>query len=119
VDRGWVGFDAEYAPVVTDHLTPKVFWIGPRPLETNGRIELLCGTQSRTGTVETIARVIDPVCLETIETAATTLDVSQVGQIAIHTDAPMCIDPFDVTPELGRFAIIQNGRIAGGGVIAE
>lgn len=118
VKRGHVGFNVESAPLVTDRLSTRVFWIGPRSLEANGRIEVLCGTQSNRGCAERITKVIDPISLETIGTEVARLNDFQVGEIVLRTESPMCIDPFDILPELGRFAILQNGRITGGGVIA-
>ncbi|MHC4564206.1 MAG: GTP-binding protein [Planctomycetota bacterium] len=119
VKRGHVGFNIDSAPSVTKRLSARVFWIGPRSLEANGRIEVLCGTQSHRGCVERIARVIDPISLETIETENDRLNSLQVGEIVVRTERPMCIDRFDILPELGRFAILQDGRIAGGGVTAK
>lgn len=115
VSRGCIGFAGSNVPAITDHFTARVFWIDRRPLEPNGRIELLCGTQSHHGCAERIAKVIDPISLA-VETKAVRLDDSQVGEITIRTDSPVCVDPFNAVPELGRFAIVQDGRVAGGGV---
>lgn len=116
VDRGHIGFDANHAPVVTDRFAARVFWIHPRPLAVNDEIEILCGTQRRCGHAENITRVIDPVSLKAAKTETTRIEDSQVAEITIRTDSSLCIDPFDVVPELGRFAILQDKRIAGGGV---
>jgi len=118
VRRGHVGFNVESAPLVTDRLSTRVFWIGSRSLEANGRIKVLCGTQNYRGSVERITKVIDPFTLETIGTEVAHLNGFQVGEIIVRTESPMCIDPFDILPELGRFAILQDGKVAGGGVIA-
>ena len=118
VERGYIGSDVDSIPLVTDRLPAKVFWISPQPLEVNSRIEVLCGTQSRCGHAEKIAKVIDPISLEINKTDTGHMDDSQVAEITIRTDIPMCTDSFDVVPELGRFAILRDGRITGGGVIA-
>ncbi len=118
VKRGHVGFNVESDPLITDRLSTRVFWIGPRSLKVNSRIEVLCGTQSHRGCVEKVAKVIDPISLGTIGTEVAGLNKFQVGEIVFQTESPMCIDPFGILPELGRFAILQNGKIAGGGVIA-
>jgi bifunctional enzyme CysN/CysC len=118
VKRGHVGFNIESAPLVTDRLSTKVFWINPPPLEVNSRIEILCGTQSHGGCVERITNVIDPISLESIGMEAAGLNDSQVGEIILRTELPMCIDSFDTLPELGRFAILQDSKVSGGGVIA-
>lgn len=117
VKRGHVGFNIESGPLVTDRLLTRVFWISPRALKAKGRIEVLCGTQSNQGCVERIAEVIDPFSLETVGTEVACLSDFQVGEITIRLESPMCVDPFNVLPELGRFAILQDGRIMGGGVV--
>jgi bifunctional enzyme CysN/CysC len=119
VKRGQIGSDVDHSPWVTDRLPVKMFWIHPQPLEVRDRIEVLCGTQTRKACVEAITRVIDPVSLTAMETEATRLKDSQVAEAVLRTDTPICIDPFDIVPELGRFAILRRGRIVGGGVIAE
>ncbi len=118
VERGHVGFSRAQAPLITDHLPARAFWISPQPLDAQARIEVLCGTQTRGGCVEAITRVIDPISLEAVGAQATRLEDSQVGEITIRTEAPLCVDPFDAGLELGRFAILQFGRIAGGGILA-
>ena len=118
VARGHVGFETDNAPLTTDQIAARVFWVSTQPLAVNNRIGILCGTQNCAGHVERIARVINPISLDAIETEAAHLSDSQVAEIIIRTDSLVCVDPFGVVPELGRFAILQDGRIAGGGVIA-
>ncbi|HUU17695.1 MAG TPA: DNA-3-methyladenine glycosylase I [Sedimentisphaerales bacterium] len=67
--------------------------------------------------IENISKIIDPVSLKVICTDAAQLTDSQVASVKIKLDSPICVDPFDKLPELGRFAIVQNGRITGGGVV--
>jgi len=117
VKRGSVGFAGDHAPVITDHLGARVFWISPQSLGVNDAVEILCGTQSHRGRVERIAAVIDPMSLETMETDATHLDDSQIAEVSIRTDSPLCVDPVEIVPELGRFALLQHNRITGGGVV--
>jgi bifunctional enzyme CysN/CysC len=116
VERGHIGFDTNHAPVITDRLAAKVFWIHPRPLAVDDEIEVLCGTQNPCGHVETIAGVIDPVSLQAAKAETTRIEDSQVAELTIRTNSSLCIDPFDRVPELGRFAILKNTRIAGGGI---
>ncbi len=118
VERGHVGYGGEHAPVITDRITARVFWISPRPLAVNDGIEILCGTQGRCAHVDGITRVVDPISLKVIKTKATRLEDSQVAEVIVRTDSPICIDSFEVVPELGRFAILRDGRTVGGGVIA-
>jgi sulfate adenylyltransferase subunit 1 len=116
VRRGHVGFNIGSTPLVTDRLLCRVLWIDPHSLDVDDSIEVLCGTQKRKGRVERIANVMDPVSLVTIGTEVVRLNDFQVGEIVIRTETPMCADSFNILPELGRFAILQDGKIMGGGV---
>ncbi|MBW7989258.1 MAG: GTP-binding protein [Planctomycetes bacterium] len=117
IERGQVGFDIRHPPLITDYLTADVFWIGTEPLRTGRKIDFLCGTRRCSAQVENISKIISPVNLEVICTDADELQDSQVASVKIKLDSPVCVDPFDKLPELGRFAIVQNGRITGGGVV--
>jgi sulfate adenylyltransferase subunit 1 (EFTu-like GTPase family) len=117
VERGQVGFDIHDPPFTTDYLIAEVFWIGAEPLHTNSKIDFLCGTRRCSAQVENISKIISPANLKVICTNADELQDSQVASVKIKLDSPMCVDPFEKLPELGRFAIAQNGRINGGGVI--
>lgn len=117
VERGQVGFNICQRPLITDCLTANVFWIGAEPLQTSGKIDILCGTRRCSARIENISKIIDPASLKVICTDADKLTDSQVASVKIKLDSPMCVDPFDKLPELGRFAIVRNGRITGGGVV--
>jgi len=117
VERGQVGFDISHPPLTIDYLIADVFCIGTEPLRPGGKIDILCGTQRCSAQIEKISEIIDPVSLKIICTNADQLTDSQVASVKIKLDSPMCVDPFDRLPELGRFAIVQDDRIAGGGII--
>jgi small GTP-binding protein len=118
VERGQMGFERNRAPSVTRRFAARIFWISTQSIEASDTVEVLCGTQTCKGRIQRIAKVIDPVSLEAVQTDALRLDDSQVADIILQTDSPLCVDAFGVVPESGRFAILHKGRIAGGGVIA-
>ncbi len=117
VERGQVGFDIHQPPLTTDYLIADLFWIGTKPLRTGRKIDFLCGTLQCSAQIEKISKIIDPASLKVTCINAKQLTDSQVGNVEIKLDSPICVDPFDKIPELGRFAIAQNGRIMGGGII--
>jgi sulfate adenylyltransferase subunit 1 (EFTu-like GTPase family) len=112
-----VGFNVRRPPLTTNYLIADVFWIGTEPLRLGEKMDILCGTQRCSAQIEKISEIIDPVSLRIICTNADQLTDSQVASVKIKLDSPMCVDPFDRLPELGRFAIVQDDRIAGGGII--
>lgn len=117
VERGQIGSDVGGTPCVTKRFSARVFWIAAQPLQIGDRIEVLCGTQNRSCRVEIIAKAVDPMSLETAEISPPRMHDTQVADIVIQSDTPMCVDLFERVPELGRLALLQNGRIAGGGVV--
>ena len=117
VERGQVGFNASYPPLTTDCLTAEVFWIGTEPLRPGNKIDILCGTQRSSAQIDEISKIIEPTCLKVICTNAKQLTDSQVATVKIKLDSSVCIDPFEKIPEIGRFAIVQDGTIAGGGIV--
>jgi len=117
VERGQVGFDINNPPMTTDYLIADVFWIDTEPLRPGNKIDILCGTRRCSAQIENISKIISPANLEVTCTDAEELQDSQVASVKIKLDSPICVDQFDKIPELGRFAIVQNGRITGGGVV--
>ncbi|MFC1677131.1 GTP-binding protein [Planctomycetota bacterium] len=115
--RGQVGFNVCHPPITTDSLKANVFSISTEPLKPTDKITILCGTQQSSAKIEEITRIIDPTSLKVIATDAERIADSQVATVKIKLDRPICVDPFDKIAELGRFAIVRNGKIAGGGII--
>src|SRR6266404_401831 len=45
------------------------------------------------------------------------LQRNEIGRLAIQTRGPLVIDNYDRVPNLGRFVIVDDGKICGGGTI--
>jgi len=117
VKVGQVGFNVCHPPLTTDYLVTDVFWIGSEPLKPGDKIDILCGATLCSATVETIPTILEPACIEITYTYNNRLAESQVGNIRIKLDRPVCIDPFNSNALLGKFVIIKDSQITGGGVI--
>jgi sulfate adenylyltransferase subunit 1 (EFTu-like GTPase family) len=64
-----------------------------------------------------IEQVMDSSTLETISDGREQLERNETGKLTIETRAPLVIDNHDRIPNLGRFVIIDDGQICGGGTI--
>lgn len=107
----------EPLPRVSSRLRVKLFWMGRRPLVPQRPYTLRIGTARTTVRVKAIERVID----------ATTLDVAakpevgrhDVAQCVLQTTSPIAFDPAAELEATGRFVIVDDYDIAGGGIILE
>ena len=116
LERGQVGFNVCHPPLTTDFVIAEVFWVGAKSLKPDDKIDVLCGTRHCPGRIEKISEILDPPCLDVNLNYVNQLAECQVATVKINLDSPICIDPFDELPELGRFAIFQDSKIAGGGI---
>ena len=119
IERGQVGFNPCHPPLVTDGLIADIFWIGTEPLKLAEEIDILCGTQYCSAHIEKIVEIIDPASLDTICKNAEQLLESQIANVRIKLNCPVCVDPFDEIAELGTFAIVHKGEISGGGIVKQ
>ena len=116
ISRGQVGFNVCHPPLITDLLITELFWIGAESLKPGDRIYISCGTDSCSGQIEKISGIHDPACLEVKFNHVDQVAESQVANVGIKLASPICIDPFDDLPDLGRFAIFGDNKITGGGI---
>jgi len=117
VERGQIGFDVSSPPLIADYLIAHAFWIDAKPINPADEVDILCGTQYCSGQVETISEIQIPACLETDCVYTRKLNDLQAADVRIKLNSPICVDPFNEIPGLGRFATIQYNRITGGGVL--
>lgn len=117
IERGQVGFNICHSPMLVGSLNVELFWIDAEVLKPGDEVNILCGTQHCSAKIEKITQIIDPTSLNNIKSEVEQLTNSQVGYVEITLDSSLCVDRFDSIPELGRFAIVRNNIIAGGGII--
>ena len=65
-----------------------------------------------------IARRIDPSSLEVIGENAAELKNNEIGELTITTKKPIAMETFHDVPELGRFVLVRDHDIVGGGIIS-
>jgi sulfate adenylyltransferase subunit 1 (EFTu-like GTPase family) len=65
-----------------------------------------------------IEKRIDSSTLEVLGHDAPVLEETEVGEVLMKTDKPVVIESFNEVEELGRFVLIKNQDISGGGIIA-
>ena len=69
------------------------------------------------GRVVAIKQIMDSSTLNTTTDARREVARNEVGRVTIQTRAPIVLDNHDRIANLGRFVVIDDGRICGGGIV--
>ncbi len=117
VERGHVGSHPAAAPIESNRFQAEIFWLAEAPLTMDRPYTLRLATQEVKCEVATIEEVMDSSTLEVATGAAAEVARNEVGRVTLQTRAPLVMDNHDRVPALGRFVIIDEGRIAGGGIV--
>src|SRR6202012_1972108 len=86
-------------------------------LEIRSRYKLKLATQELDAEIVSIERIIDASTLETITEGRSHIARNDVAEITIQTRGALVVDNHDRNPIMGRFVIVDNRQVAGGGII--
>jgi bifunctional enzyme CysN/CysC len=118
IERGHIASHETDAPVESNRVRAKVFWIGREPLLAGARYRLKLVTQDVECEVVAVANVIDAATLDSAPTGRSELRTNEVGELTLQTRAALVFDNHDRIPSLGRFVLAEGGHIVGGGIIS-
>ena len=117
VERGHVASLELEAPIESNRFKARLFWMGRRNLVANQRYKLKLTTQEIDAEIVSIDRVIDASTLETIAEPRKFIARNDVAEVTIQTRAPLVMDNHERLPQMGRFVIVDQRHVAGGGII--
>jgi len=117
IERGDIGCDPARPAQVADHFTANLFWMGQKHLQKGGRYLLKLATQEVECLVQSIVKVINSSTLEEISRNAHEVAKNEVAEVILTTKKPIAFDTFDAVPETGRFVIVHEHDVRGGGII--
>ena len=117
VERGYVASQENETPIETNRFHADLFWIVRDPLRLGHFYDLRLVTQDVKCQIVSIEQVMDSSTLETKSDGREQLERNEIGRLTIQTRGPLVIDNHDRIPNLGRFVIVDDGRICGGGTI--
>jgi bifunctional enzyme CysN/CysC len=108
----------EPAPRSSTKLRANLIWLSPKPMVMGQRYKLKLHAARATAYLTAVHTVIDASDLSTV-TNRRQLERHDVAQVTIETLKPVACDAAADLPLTGRFVIIDDYEIAGGGVILE
>src|SRR5437762_7375235 len=117
VERGYVASRENETPIEANRFHADLFWIVREPLRVGHLYSLRLATQDVKCEVVSIERVMDSSTLEAKSDGREQLERNEVGRLTIQTRGPLVLDNHDRIPNLGRFVIVDDGQICGGGTI--
>jgi bifunctional enzyme CysN/CysC len=116
VERGDVASHETDPPIESDVFLARLFWLGDRDLAVGSRYTMKLNTAEVGVVVQSIDRVIDTGDLSTKVSA--TVARNEVAEITLRADTMQALDAFTSSPTTGRFVLVDDYNIAGGGIIS-
>lgn len=101
---------------VSNRFKGNVFWLGNKDLEKGKKYKLKLATLEIECEVEQIIKAIDASTLEEL-TDTDRIKKNDVGEIVIRTKDEISFDLFNEIESTGRFVIVDDLDISGGGII--
>lgn len=119
ITRGEIAaVSGQQPPTVATRLRASIFWLARAPLTPGRDILLRVGTAKVRARLESVSRVLDASSLES-QQHTDEIRRHDVADCILHCSQPIAFDPSTDLAETGRFVIIQDYEIAGGGIIHE
>ncbi|KNY28045.1 sulfate adenylyltransferase, large subunit [Pseudobacteroides cellulosolvens ATCC 35603 = DSM 2933] len=108
----------EKLPEVSSRFRVNIFWVGKAPLIKNKTYKLKIGTLRIAVKLVEILSIIDAAELN-IDTFKDQVERHDVAECILETTKPIAFDPISEIELTGRFVIVDNYEISGGGIILE
>ncbi|EKE03977.1 MAG: hypothetical protein ACD_20C00123G0011 [uncultured bacterium] len=104
------------APLTGNLFNANIFWMGKNDLIKNKKYKLKLSTQETECELFSINKVIDASTLKMLE-KSDVVKRNDVAEITIKTKKLLCFDEFKNIQNTGRFVIVDNLNVSGGGII--
>lgn len=116
--RGEFIVKEEDNPIVGNKFKASIFWLGRNNLELGKKYKIKLATEQVEGEIEEIIRTIDATNLSA-NTESEEIKLNDVAEVVIKTSENIAYDKFENSRVTGRFVIVDNYDVAGGGIILQ
>lgn len=110
--------ERDVQPKVSQRFRTNLFWVGKEPLVKGKAYKLKIGTTSVSVKLLDIVTIVDAAELN-IEAQKDQVDRHDVAECILETAKPIVFDPISELDQTGRFVIVDQYEISGGGIIVE
>lgn len=116
VERGNVISHADHPPALVRKLQARLFWLGRHPLVKGKRYKVKINTAEFPAELLEVRHVIDTEALS--EHATETVERNQVAEVVFGLRGLAAVDDYNSMPCGGRFVVIEEYDIVGGGIVS-
>ncbi len=109
---------SEPLPEVGTRFRVNIFWVGRAPMILEKEYKLKIGSARESVKLAEICNTLDASDLSYSKNKHQ-LDCRDVGECILETSRPIAFDPAAASETTGRFVIVDNYEIAGGGIVIE
>ncbi len=116
LERGEIASHHATPPIETDVFRARVFWLGNDSLVEGGTYLLKLATTATTVVVQSIEEVVDTETLE--RRSEKGVDRHNAAELILRSKRVLALDEARDIPRTGRFALVHDHRIVGGGTVS-
>ena len=115
LEKGNVLSHTDNAPFLVNTFEANIFWFSKKRLRVNKKYSLKVNTAIHEIFIKKIINIVKTDNLSKKNT--TTVGQNDVAEIVIYSPSLISIDNFSENPKTGRFTIIEDFEIVGGGIV--
>ncbi len=121
VERGEIISHEDSLPLVSTTFRAHLFWLGRRPLDVSRQYFIRLGTREVECEISTIHRIVDATNLTGLDDQGpkTQVQRNEVADITILAKSPLAFDLYSDFENTGRFVLVDDYDVAGGGIMTE
>ena len=121
VERGAIASLEASPPYALTRFKARLFWLGRTPFSKSKSYKLKLASQEIECEIDSIERLIDSSTLETISRKDDSVFVgrNEVAELTLRTKRPVVFDVHSDIIPTGRFVIVDQFEVSGGGIVAE
>ncbi len=119
IERGEIASLEDQKPAIVEEFKANVFWLGNEPLRLHKKYLLKLTTQERECEIVLIKKRVNSSTLEVLQESGAEVLTNEVAEVIISTTKPIVLDSFKLSKNTGRFVLVDNYDVAGGGIVIE
>ncbi|MBV8375862.1 MAG: adenylyl-sulfate kinase [Verrucomicrobia bacterium] len=117
IERGHIGSHETDVPIEAKRFRARIFWMGDKPFSIGKRYNVKLLTQEIECQLVSVDRGIDATSLETVAGLRLSVAKNEVAEVTIQARSPLVMDNHDKVDTSGRFVVVDERDVAGGGII--
>lgn len=116
IERGEIVSHIDRPPVESNVFRARIFWLGAKPMTMDRTYKMKLNTTEAQVRLHSIDKVIDASNLDA--NLGTVIEQNAVAEVVLRAPKMLAIDEYTTNARTGRFVLVDDYQIVGGGVIS-